>query len=65
MGELWELVVIILDSITPKKLKKWFNKQNKIVKYILGPLYYMFLTLIFVLIVFLLVCLFDGGDWIF
>ncbi len=51
MNDLPDLVEIILDKITPKKLKKWFDRQKKPVQYIIGSLYYSLPVIIGVLII--------------
>lgn len=65
MGELFELVISIVEAIIPKKIKRWFNRQKKSVQYILGPLFGALLVLILALIVLGFIKLFGGGDWIF
>ena len=64
MEDLFEAIIDFIlnlwEELTPKKLTQWFRKQKKIVRYILGPIYYALPLILIVLIIGIIIFLVIG-----
>lgn len=57
---LTNLILGIWEKITPNKFRKWLDRQNKPVRYVIGPVYYALPFILFVLIVGIIIFLVIG-----
>ena len=55
-----DLILNLWEALVPKKLECWFQKQRKIVRYILGPVYYALPLILIVLIIGIIIFLVIG-----
>lgn len=54
------LILGVWEKIIPKKFQNWLDRQNRLVRYIIGPIYYTLPFILFILLIGIIIFLIIG-----